>query len=203
MASSIGGSSAEQVISGAIEHAAMVGPRIEEADLDASDPDYPTSLPARFYAAIRGLDDHSGEQRLRRQAMGLLQDISTRLQQIAADTAATAEIHRSDLLVLALLYRANTARTVKASAIQRGLGFTAGGVTRRLDAMEAKQLIERVRDPADGRAWLVRLTAKGAELAARILERSDARNRRLLEEFSDAEWATMIALLRRVNGALL
>jgi DNA-binding MarR family transcriptional regulator len=75
-------------------------------------------------------------------------------------------------------------------------------VTRRLDAMESRGLVERLPDPDDGRAKLARLTEAGRALAARALERSDARNRRLHDAFSTGEWQTLTLLLRRLGPAL-
>ena len=60
--------------------------------------------------------------------------------------------------------------------IQKGLGFTAGGMTRRLDSMTRNGLVVRLRDPDDGRAWLAQLTDRGAALAEMILGGADARN---------------------------
>jgi DNA-binding MarR family transcriptional regulator len=161
------------------------------------------SLPSRFYAALSALAEQQSERELhRRQAMGMIQSVSEQLQRHAAADAAACDIHSTDVVVLILLYRANAEHVAKASVLQRSLGFTPGGVTRRLDAMTAKGLVVRVPDSTDGRAWLVRLTPAGIALARKLLVSSEERNVRLHQELSPADWQTLAGLLVRLNTAL-
>lgn len=162
------------------------------------------SVPGRFYAVLAGAkqDDADSRRQYRRQTMALLQAISSRLQKIAAASAAGTGLHATDLFVVGLIYRTTADHVARVSDVQRGLGITAGGMTRRLDSMVKRGLVVREADPDDGRAWLVRLTAQGAELAERLYASAAERNQRLQAEFSDEEWRTMIGLLQRLDGLL-
>jgi DNA-binding MarR family transcriptional regulator len=162
------------------------------------------SVPGRFYAVLAGAeqDDTDSRRQYRRQTMGLLQAISSRLQKIAAASAAGTGLHATDLFVVGLIYRTTADHVARVSDVQRGLGITAGGMTRRLDSMVKRGLVVREPDPDDGRAWLVRLTAEGSDLAERLYASATDRNRRLQSEFSDEEWRVLIGLLQRLDGLL-
>jgi DNA-binding MarR family transcriptional regulator len=56
-------------------------------------------------------------------------------------------------------------------------------VTRQLDRMQAKGLVERVADANDRRLALVRITAKGEALAAELVRRARLHERRVLAPF--------------------
>jgi len=162
-----------------------------------------SSLSGHYYAALTGIADPGSEAQLYRwQALGLLEGITDKLHRRAALVAAQTHSHPTDLVVLLLIYRTGPETPVKASLIQRSLGFTAGGVTRRLNTMERNDLVQRIRDPDDGRAWHVTLTTKGCALAERMLAETQARNEKLYSEFSLAEWKTMIGLLQRLQATV-
>lgn len=156
----------------------------------------------RFYSGLARLAEVRGAVDARRRALGLVDAISHRLHGIAAERAAKANMHATDLQVLTLLALAGRDRVLKASEIQQALGFTAGGVTRRLDTMDAKGLVERLPDPADGRAWLVRLTDHGAAIVEGVLAGNRGRSQRIEEEFSAEEWDRLVALLGRLLAAV-
>jgi DNA-binding MarR family transcriptional regulator len=82
------------------------------------------------------------------------------------------------------------------------LGFTAGGITRRLDAMVREGLVERLPDPEDGRALLVRLTPAGVDLAKFLLKDADHRSHALEQTFTLEEWKMLSDLLRRFEKAI-
>ncbi|MDB5726574.1 MAG: MarR family transcriptional regulator [Novosphingobium sp.] len=91
---------------------------------------------------------------------------------------------------------------LKAAEIQPALRFTARGVTRRLDSMAAKGLIERVPDPSDGRAWLGRLTAEGRRIIRIPLSVDVGRNHRVEEAFTVEEWHDLTRQLERLATVL-
>jgi DNA-binding MarR family transcriptional regulator len=157
----------------------------------------------RFYAALVGLTQNADpRQTCRRQVMGMLQAISARIRARGKASAGTTGYHASVHYILVLLHRANPQHTIKAREIQRGLGYTAGGMTRRLDAMVRDGLVTRLPDPDDGRAWLAQLTPKGAELAHDLLARGDDRSKRLEQALSVREWQTLAKLLQRLGDAI-
>jgi DNA-binding MarR family transcriptional regulator len=165
--------------------------------------DHDTWLRGRYYEALAGLaEGQSNAQQNRRQTLGLLQLINARLADIRAEHAAQSDVHPTDLLVLILLYLVDAGHTIRPTEIQRVLGFTAGGVTRRLTSMELKGLIRRSPDLLDGRAWQVSLTEHGEALARHHLAKNQGHNQKLEAEFSDDEWKTMVKLLDRFAKAI-
>lgn len=75
---------------------------------------------------------------------------------------------------------------------------TSGTMTNRIDRLEARGLVQRQRDPDDGRGVLVRLTGPGRALVDTALEALLERERTLLDGLSDRDRATLAALLRRL-----
>lgn len=81
-------------------------------------------------------------------------------------------------------------QTQLASALALGRAAT-GSV---IDILESDCLVQRVQDPADGRAWLVENTAKGAEMAVEI-ERVDERLRARMRDGISREERQLMANL--------
>jgi len=71
-----------------------------------------------------------------------------------------------------------------------------------LKRMEGEATIQRSRDPADGRVIRLRLSAKGREIAERILPLTAYYEDAALRGFSHEEAATLRALLKRVDANL-
>lgn len=87
----------------------------------------------------------------------------------------------------------------------RLLEMDAGAMTRLLDRLEGKGLLQRVRSAADRRVVHLRLTAAGQAAAARVPHVLAAVNNDFLQGFSEAEWLQLRALLARLadNGSAL
>ncbi|TKC87697.1 MarR family transcriptional regulator [Trinickia terrae] len=80
------------------------------------------------------------------------------------------------------------------------LGIDTGLMTRMLDKLEAKDLLERSRDAEDRRVVNLTLTEKGVEVAAQIPEIApDVLNARL-RKFTKAEFEELNRLLRKFSG---
>lgn len=89
------------------------------------------------------------------------------------------------------------------AACAREAGMDAGAMTRMLDRLEAKGLIERERSTQDRRVVHVHLTERGQDVASRIPHHlADVMNRQL-RGFSDEEFKTLLELLQRFvsNGS--
>jgi DNA-binding MarR family transcriptional regulator len=138
----------------------------------------------------------------RRRAMARLQNIAAKIEQASAVTARQFGIHVTDLYVLVLLHGVGEGQTVRLADIQRALGFTAGGVSRRLDSMAAKGLAVRLPDPNDGRAWRAQITSAGAALAGEIFARSRNRTSRVPDLLSRTEWTELERMLTIIDGTL-
>ncbi|RQZ18736.1 MarR family transcriptional regulator [Burkholderia sp. Bp9031] len=80
------------------------------------------------------------------------------------------------------------------------LGIDTGLMTRMLDKLEAKGLLERSRDADDRRVVNLTLTEKGEEVAARIPEVAPHVLNARLRNFTKAEFAELSRLLHKFIG---
>ncbi|MGW0395131.1 MarR family winged helix-turn-helix transcriptional regulator [Streptomyces sp. NPDC003042] len=72
--------------------------------------------------------------------------------------------------VLASLLRSGPPYALTAGSLIPAAMVTSGAITNRIDRLEAKGLVERVRDDADRRSVRIRLTERGRELTGRVME---------------------------------
>ncbi|PVX81343.1 MarR family winged helix-turn-helix transcriptional regulator [Paraburkholderia unamae] len=80
------------------------------------------------------------------------------------------------------------------------LGIDTGLMTRMLDKLETKGLLERSRDANDRRVVNLNLTAQGLETAAQIPEIAPHVLNARLHKFTKAEFAELNRLLRKFTG---
>lgn len=93
------------------------------------------------------------------------------------------------------LWMLERGRAATAIELARELDIDAGAVTRVVDRLVAKGLIERVRSDADRRVVHLSLTAAGRAVTARIPHVLAAVNNDFLRGFSEADWKQMLRLL--------
>ena len=74
-------------------------------------------------------------------------------------------------------------------------------VTRQLDRMAAKGLVERIADPSDRRLALVRITAAGEALAASLVRQARAHEKRVLAPFGPERASALKEMLREMIEA--
>ncbi|WP_280152358.1 MarR family transcriptional regulator [Piscinibacter sp. XHJ-5] len=89
--------------------------------------------------------------------------------------------------------------------LAREAGIDAGAMTRMLDRLETKGLVERVRSETDRRVVHLRLTAEGEAAAEHIPHVLADVNNDFLRGFNKAEWGQFKDFLQRmlVNGQAL
>jgi DNA-binding MarR family transcriptional regulator len=97
--------------------------------------------------------------------------------------------------VLATLRRAGAPHRLSAGTLARGLVMSTGGMTKRLDKLEAAGLVARSADPDDRRGVLVSLTDRGLEVVDRAVEDHLRNEAHLLSALSERE-------VKALNGAL-
>lgn len=87
----------------------------------------------------------------------------------------------------------------------RQLNMDAGAVTRMVDRVVVKGLVERVRSDSDRRVVHLRLTAAGETAVAEVPHVLAAVNNDFLRGFSESEWKQLQKLLSRMgaNGMTL
>lgn len=98
--------------------------------------------------------------------------------------------------VLAALRRAGAPYERTPTALADSTMITAGGLTKRVDRLEAAGLVSRRRSPTDGRVRVVALTDAGLALVERAFEAHLANEHRLLEPLDAADRTELERLLR-------
>jgi DNA-binding MarR family transcriptional regulator len=91
---------------------------------------------------------------------------------------------------------------VRASDVAQALGLDKSTVSRGLTQLESLGLIERVGDPDDGRARLLRLTDSGAASFGAMRTQRQAQFRAILNRWDPPDLADLARLLSRLNSDL-
>jgi DNA-binding MarR family transcriptional regulator len=102
----------------------------------------------------------------------------------------------------ALLIRSVEAKSRSSGELASVIGRDKGGVTRHLDKLEARGLIERFTSSRDQRVRLVRATQLGRKLALRCGEAFLEARSQLLEEFLEVEIHQVLGVLSRISARL-
>ena len=103
------------------------------------------------------------------------------------------------------LWMIKTGRAATANELAREACIDAGAITRMLDRLGAKGLVERVRSETDRRVVHVRLTEAGELATANIPHVLASVNNDFLHGFSEREWRQLRKLVERMtaNGQAL
>ncbi|WP_157254020.1 MarR family winged helix-turn-helix transcriptional regulator [Nonomuraea typhae] len=105
-------------------------------------------------------------------------------------------LERFEFDVLATLRRSGPPYELSAGALLKAAMVTSGAITNRIDRMEAKELVERVRDSGDRRSVRIRLTPQGLELVDRLLGPHVANEDRMLAALDEEQREQLAGLLR-------
>lgn len=100
--------------------------------------------------------------------------------------------------VLSTLRRSGEPYELTAGAFLKASLVTTGAITLRVDRMDAKGLVTRVRDPEDRRSVKIRLTPYGLEVIERVLPLHIANEARLLEALNEEDRRYLAATLESV-----
>jgi DNA-binding MarR family transcriptional regulator len=100
--------------------------------------------------------------------------------------------------LLAALRRAGTPYELNPTQLRRATLLSSSGMTKRIDRMEAAELIERRPDPHDRRGTLVRLTRRGKRVIDKAVETHVGNEERLLGALTTAERRTLDSLLKHL-----
>jgi len=104
-------------------------------------------------------------------------------------------IKSADYIVLVLL--ANDMADT-ASSVCSVIAHDPGAMTRKIDALEARGLVRRVRSSEDRRTIKLELTPEGRKLYPKVLAAAIERANELLQGFSKAEVRQLEELLKRI-----
>ena len=168
--------------------------------LDSYDPTVPEAtdavdrITAQWRRARPDLDPSPME------VIGRITRLSALIQRELERVFADYELAGGDFDVLATLRRSGA--PVTPGELSRSTMVTTGGMTKRLDRLEALGLIRRKSDPRDRRGRLIALTDNGRALIDRALEAHLQNEERLLANLPAAKREHLAALLRELLTAL-
>jgi MarR family 2-MHQ and catechol resistance regulon transcriptional repressor len=118
------------------------------------------------------------------------------LQRLATRSIESSKWGLSDFAVMEMLLHKGPQPV---NEIGRRIELTSGAITTAVDRLESLGLVTREAHPSDRRARIVRLTAAGAEQAAKIFAVHKAAMDSAASGLSKTERATLIELLKRVG----
>jgi DNA-binding MarR family transcriptional regulator len=156
--------------------------------------DHIDRIRAQWRQAAPGIDTAGLE------VIGRIERLSAELDQLLAAPFRAADIGDGDFNVLAALRRLGGA--VRPSELADATIATSGAITKRLDRLQAKGLVDRLPDPDDGRSLRARLTERGRELADSLMRAHMTNEAALLGPLEPEEIAALAALLRRLALAV-
>jgi DNA-binding MarR family transcriptional regulator len=119
--------------------------------------------------------------------MAFLDELDTRL--------APLDLKATDYIVLVSLATGNVET---ASSICSILAHDPGAMTRKIDALEQRGLVRRVRSEEDRRAIKLELTPEGKKLYPKALAAAVSMANEFLEGFTKAEVKALESLLKRI-----
>ncbi|MBB5075957.1 MarR family winged helix-turn-helix transcriptional regulator [Nonomuraea endophytica] len=111
-------------------------------------------------------------------------------------------LERWEFDVLATLRRSGAPYELSAGELLKAAMVTSGAITNRIDRMEAKDLVERVRASGDRRSVRIRLTPQGLELVDGLVGKHVDNEERLLAALGPAEREQLAGLLRTLLESL-
>ncbi|MGW7415270.1 MarR family winged helix-turn-helix transcriptional regulator [Streptomyces sp. NPDC054863] len=130
------------------------------------------------------------------QVLGRLQRLGVALEKEFRAFAAERGLELGEFDVLSTLQRSGPPYELTAGAFRKAAMVTSGAITNRLDRMEAKGLVERVRGTEDRRSVKIRLTGKGHEITRAYMVDHLAAEARMLDSLDREECEELAGKLR-------
>jgi DNA-binding MarR family transcriptional regulator len=131
---------------------------------------------------------------------GRIQRISTKLGERLHRLYDQYGIARNEFDVLSAIRRSGEPFTLSPKEISATLMLSSGGLTGRLDKLEAAGFIERLPDPADRRGLKVRMTEQGREAIEAAARAGVEFHMEKLSVLDPAERKQLDALLRKLHA---
>jgi len=127
-----------------------------------------------------------------------VQLLSKLLRQDAEAALAPLDLRLWEYDVLSALRRQGPPYQLPATALARASRLSSGAMTNRIDRLEARGLVARASDPADGRAVNVGLTDRGRSLTDAAIGARLAASRQQLAGLAPAERDALSGALRKL-----
>ena len=134
--------------------------------------------------------------------IGRLHLVALELTQRLVDVYARFGLSEGEFDVLATLRRAGAPFERPAGELADHTLVTTGGLTKRVDRLEARGLVERRVEASDARKRLVRLTPEGRRLIDRAIAAHLENEHRLVDELGTTDAAALERILTRWLGLL-
>lgn len=135
--------------------------------------------------------------------LGRLLELTNRVSDALIEPVFRAHgLKRGEFDVLATLRRSGPPYALTPTALYTSTMISSGGMTARLDRLDAAALIRRMPNPQDRRGQLVGLTDKGRELIEAMLPTYVEAQKRAVAALDEAEQAAMSGLLARLIAGL-
>lgn len=134
--------------------------------------------------------------------VGRISRLSRLLERELKDFFAAHGLETWEFDVLATLRRSGSPHELTAGGLLKAAMVTSGAITNRIDRLEAKGLVERVRTGQDRRTVSVRLTARGLEIIEELVALHVANEVRLLAALETGERDQLAGTLRRLLESL-
>jgi DNA-binding MarR family transcriptional regulator len=122
--------------------------------------------------------------------------VARQLRETSQETLAPWDITPAQFRALRVLRRHGVMRL---SELSDRLKIAARSATEVIDALQARDLAGRRPDPADRRATLVELTARGEQVLTGIWEARGSESERVFDRLTPADRAALTAILRKLR----
>ncbi|MEV7193344.1 MarR family transcriptional regulator [Streptomyces sp. NPDC093510] len=151
----------------------------------------------------QGAQGEQGPQGADREFLSLERELSLLLRRARASSGEMARQVHPDLEPAAygLLVCLDDSGPQRATDLAAYIGVGKATMSRQLRALEELGLVSREPDPADGRAWLIRLTPDGRTRFRTVRAARRASYVRRLASWERAEVAELARLLGRLNAS--
>ncbi|APY86387.1 MarR family transcriptional regulator [Streptomyces alfalfae] len=152
---------------------------------------------------VTGGDRASAEPGADREFLSLERELTLLMRRARASSGEMARQVHPDLEPAAygLLVCLDDAGPQRATDLAAFIGVGKATMSRQLRALEELGLVSREPDPADGRAWLIRLTPDGRTRFRTVRAARRAQYVRRLQGWDRAEVAELARLLGRLNSS--
>src|SRR5690554_6292074 len=134
--------------------------------------------------------------------IGRIKQLNHQLLRGMEKTWSAHGLHHASFDVLATLRRAGAPYALSPGDLMASTMVTSGTMTNRIDQLEKAGLVERVRNPDDGRGFLVSLSARGREIIEDAVTAHVATQASLIAVLDDEQRAQLDDLLRSFLSGL-
>lgn len=111
-------------------------------------------------------------------------------------------LNRGEVGVLGALRIAGPQQQLSPTRLFKGLMLSSAGITSRLDRLERRGYVKRLRDPGDRRGVLVELTNAGREVLDQAVRANTGGEKELTASLTKQEQKVLAALLKKLLSGL-